>query len=1489
MNVLQTFLQQHPGTPLAVVGTPEAVASLAARYPQARLLGRYDPVGDQQGTDLLGAEALRQAGCRGLIIARQLIAYRAEFAALRTLCKQAGLRLWTPKGAELSAALEAGAAREAAAFSLTEEAVRQAIDAHDTISFDIFDTLLQRRTLTPGDVFSLVELRAKAAGLPGTDFPACRRAAQLDSGLDNPDLDEIYRMYHTRYGIPEEQTQALEALEIQVEGEVLCAREGMAELFRYAKDQGKRVILTSDMYLPGSVLAPILEREGFAGYDDLLISCEKKCLKLDGLFDVLQQRATGSILHIGDHRIHDGVCAALAGIDFLLLPSQAQCLHQGGWDEVVATLHTQRERGLLGQAAALAFSNPFTCHMGPEGFRPDARQAAALYFAPLVGVFLQWLVRRVQKESWDGILFAARDGAPMIQWYQALCKAHPELGLPEGYYFYTSRRAAALCTLDNEAVITSVIDSTHGLAPDALLRRKFDLRPDQIVPPQPQDSENIHQYVWQHRQAIYARARAARQGYYRYMGRMGLRMGGRYGFYDFVASGTSQKGLAAFAPFALQGLYFARTESGDSEGVSIDAFLGTEAEYFLHQFKRLELFMTSEDGSLASLDENGEPVFAPDQRSQPVMDYIHTCQQTITEWLAGYFGTLCPAGEEMPSADTALRLFDAMRRADLSGFASLELVDDWNGEGESLAAYCDDTPLRRKKEAAPPSPQDPAWKTFCETTPMRQSLLNWYGIAPGSTAIVVGDSPLVELLCRKCRQVTVIEQSPLQAEAMRRRCAGQNNLTWVCGRFPALRPAERADLVFIPQLQRRAGTDPEEFLRAARELLAPGGRLLAVVQNRFGLKYFCGVPAGVDQPPFAGLEDPKALTRTALQALLARAGLTDCKFYYPLPDARLPQAVYTDAYQPTDGLRDRVIPYYDDRATLVATEDKLWDEILRSGMLPFFANDFLVEAHDGTGRFDDTLFAALSTDRGARDGFVTAIHADHRVTKTAIAPEGCETLQRLCATQQALAERGVDTVPCTYADGCLTMPFVEGKNLVSLLSELAHNGQAEAFADRIEGLWQEILRSSPQVPQRMCALPLRADLRSQAGPILARACIDMIPFNCFYTQGQYQFYDQEFVRTNYPASYVLFRALRYTYAFAPDAQNLLPLETLKVRYGLTEELWAAYEREEGRFVEANRNYRDYEAFYRHAGVDAATVAANRARLQDQGLTLPADGNEPAIRAVLLDLLRQFDAVCRQYDLHYTLFYGTLLGAIRHRGFVPWDDDVDVLMPRADYEKLCALPAEIWPGRLFLQTPESDPACFYGGYAKLRNGATTGIEQRNIGHDCNQGIWIDILPLDACWSDEKRRRDQMRRIREIQLVIMSRVYPERIHINDAAITLRYAHLDHAALCARLHAALTECDEPDAPLTVLARYRKAKEHILMKAEDWRWTIPHAFEDLTCPVPLAYDAVLTQLYGEDYLIYPPVPQRKTHHRALLDPNVPYERYRAEHATLLAYFSCL
>ena len=118
-----------------------------------------------------------------------------------------------------------------------------------------------------------------------------------------------------------------------------------------------------------------------------------------------------------------------------------------------------------------------------------------------------------------------------------------------------------------------------------------------------------------------------------------------------------------------------------------------------------------------------------------------------------------------------------------------------------------------------------------------------------------------------------------------------------------------------------------------------------------------------------------------------------------------------------------------------------------------------------------------------------------------------------------------------------------------------------------------------------------------------------------------------------------------------------------------------------------------------------------------------------LQTLQLEILQEFSKVVEKHDLTWFAMFGTLLGAVRHKGFIPWDDDIDVAMPRADYDRLRL--SEGWFNEpLFLQTPQNDPEAA-PRYIKLRRSDTTYIERYPtlLTRGGNMGICIDIFPLD----------------------------------------------------------------------------------------------------------------------------------------------------------------
>ena len=127
-------------------------------------------------------------------------------------------------------------------------------------------------------------------------------------------------------------------------------------------------------------------------------------------------------------------------------------------------------------------------------------------------------------------------------------------------------------------------------------------------------------------------------------------------------------------------------------------------------------------------------------------------------------------------------------------------------------------------------------------------------------------------------------------------------------------------------------------------------------------------------------------------------------------------------------------------------------------------------------------------------------------------------------------------------------------------------------------------------------------------------------------------------------------------------------------------------------------------------------------------------------AVELDLLAKFHEVCERNGLDYFLDGGTLLGAMRHKGFIPWDDDVDVIMPRKDYNKLWEIADREFTHPYFFQTSLSEEGPFYRTHAQLRNSDSTGfIIEDSWKPSVNCGIFLDIFALDNIPDHTVQRR------------------------------------------------------------------------------------------------------------------------------------------------------
>lgn len=258
--------------------------------------------------------------------------------------------------------------------------------------------------------------------------------------------------------------------------------------------------------------------------------------------------------------------------------------------------------------------------------------------------------------------------------------------------------------------------------------------------------------------------------------------------------------------------------------------------------------------------------------------------------------------------------------------------------------------------------------------------------------------------------------------------------------------------------------------------------------------------------------------------------------------------------------------------------------------------------------------------------------------------------------------------------------------------------------------------------------------------------------------------------------------------------------------------------------------------------------------------------------VEIDLLIEFDRICKKHGLKYFLIGGSLLGAIRHNGFIPWDDDIDVGMLREDYEKLQRIPQSEFAVPYFLQSPFTDDG-YYFSYMKLRNSNTSNISYPFRYERFNQGICIDIFPLDNCMIEDAEER--YNKINE--LIMDNSAYMRKSNPNptdaDKKRIASHSGRNPMEVYEEMENIARQYENVSAEYVNQATCTVYKyDRLMFKAEAFADTVEHEFEGFSFPIPCGWEHMLTVLF-KDWRKFPPVEERGNwHNTEMFDPDRPY-----------------
>jgi lipopolysaccharide cholinephosphotransferase len=253
-----------------------------------------------------------------------------------------------------------------------------------------------------------------------------------------------------------------------------------------------------------------------------------------------------------------------------------------------------------------------------------------------------------------------------------------------------------------------------------------------------------------------------------------------------------------------------------------------------------------------------------------------------------------------------------------------------------------------------------------------------------------------------------------------------------------------------------------------------------------------------------------------------------------------------------------------------------------------------------------------------------------------------------------------------------------------------------------------------------------------------------------------------------------------------------------------------------------------------------------------------------LKKKLLDMLEWFHGFCVENNLRYYILGGTMLGAVRHQGFIPWDDDIDVGMPRDDYRRLESLLSSS-KGKYILETPKSKNKDFIYPYSKLYDTETTLIE--NARRPVVRGVYLDIFPLDGTGNTAEESRDFYKKIKILTIITISLITnynKERKLYKNIAVAVARVVPFWKTISKELLVLLDDLcskksfDDSKYGGNLLGNWL---EREVMPRDVMGVPTPYTFESLTVLGPEKYEEYLTSLYG-DWRKLPPEDKRKSHH---------------------------
>lgn len=369
------------------------------------------------------------------------------------------------------------------------------------------------------------------------------------------------------------------------------------------------------------------------------------------------------------------------------------------------------------------------------------------------------------------------------------------------------------------------------------------------------------------------------------------------------------------------------------------------------------------------------------------------------------------------------------------------------------------------------------------------------------------------------------------------------------------------DIIILIGINENEKINLKNLVRRLEAFLEMDGRILLAVDNKFGLRFWAGNPENILEKKFTSLlgynneyEKIETYTKRYIETQLKEIGYKT-RFYYPLPDYRRPNVIFSDDALPEYNSIDKYNPYYTGKSDILFNEIDVFREILKTDkdMFTFFANSFLVEVIKKEKEYDTTYnYISYNNLRKEKYRLITKISNTY-VEKQIVNEKAEEHYENIKNNIKILQENNIKTVDYIDEDK-IKSKYIEQKYLLNnVLTEKLEKGQVEEFDNIIKNYIKQIsVKTYKENNYENTAfgkygVEVKDKSIIQDLNFVKNGMWDMTFKNCFLIDNQFYFFDQEWNEPNLPVEYILYRAILYTISL----RRFVSIEKLFDKYNLS--------------------------------------------------------------------------------------------------------------------------------------------------------------------------------------------------------------------------------------------------------------------------------------------------------------------------------------------------